>query len=136
MKGPVAIEARVDQRFPASAVPSITGLRLSSGDAVELVNISRSGILVEGRTRLVPATRLTMIVEGSFTPKQIEGRVVRCQVSSISDGELRYQSGIEFQTRLQANPTEIGGGPAEPGAAASAPPEPPPPSGVRLVNRW
>jgi hypothetical protein len=96
----------IDPRFPASAVPSITGVRLSPGDVVELSNISRSGVLVEGRTRFVPGTRVTIHFEGGFTPAQIKGKIVRCQVSSISGGALRYQSGIQFDKRLDSNPSE------------------------------
>ena len=77
------IDARLDTRYPASAVPSIVCVRLSPGDAVELVNISKSGVLVEGRTRFVPGTRVTVIFEGGFTPPSTKARVIRCQVSSI-----------------------------------------------------
>jgi hypothetical protein len=113
----------IDPRFPASAVPSITGVRLSPGDVVELSNISRSGVLVEGRTRFVPGTRVTIHFEGGFTPAQIKGKVVRCQVSSISGGALRYQSGIQFDKRLDSNPSEgtaIDRNPASAGAVAVA----------------
>jgi hypothetical protein len=34
-------------------------MKLSPGDTVDLLNISRSGVLVEGRTRFVPGTRIT-----------------------------------------------------------------------------
>jgi PilZ domain len=134
--------ARIDPRFPASAVPSITALRLSPGDSVDLVNISRSGILVEGRTRFVPGTRVTVIAEGTFTPTQMKGRVVRCQVSSINGGALRYQSGIQFDQRLDANPAET-----EPASQAAAPAATPPRPGQpaaqtqavasrKVANRW
>ena len=49
---------RVDTRYPAAAVPAITAMRLSPGDGVTLVNISASGVLVEGKTRFVPGTRV------------------------------------------------------------------------------
>ena len=95
-----ALEARLDTRYPASAVPSIVGVRLSPGDAVELVNISKSGVLVEGRTRFVSGTRVTVIFTGGFTPSSIEAKVIRCQVSSIVGGALHYHSGIQFTKRL------------------------------------
>ena len=44
---------RTDPRYPASAVSGHHfTMRLSPGDAVKLVNISASGVLVEGKTRL------------------------------------------------------------------------------------
>ena len=121
-------------------------MRLSPGDTVELVNISRSGVLVEGRTRFVPGTRVTVHFDGGFSPARMKGKVVRCHVSSISDGMLRYQSGIQFENRLETNPGEMAvalpalpnppGGlsteqAASAGAAAAAAPVP-----RRVVNRW
>lgn len=127
---------RVDARYPASAVPAIKGVRLSPGDAVTLLNVSASGILVEGKTRFVPGTRVTVIFEGGITPPQVKGRVVRCQVSAIaSGGALQYQTGIAFEAKITL--------PLEPSAEAPAPEPPPaprasksapPPPAVR--NRW
>jgi hypothetical protein len=99
-KSGTGIDARLDIRYPASAVPSIVCVRLSPGDAVELVNISKSGVLVEGRTRFVPGTRVAVIFEGGFTPPSIKAKVIRCQVSSIVGGALHYHSGIQFERRL------------------------------------
>jgi hypothetical protein len=99
-KSGTGIDARLDTRYPASAVPSIVSVRLSPGDAVELMNISKSGVLVEGRTRFVPGTRVTVIFEGGFTPPSTKARVIRCQVSSIVSGALHYHSGIQFEQRL------------------------------------
>jgi hypothetical protein len=134
----IADDNRIDPRFPAAAVPEITSVRLSPGDTVELVNLSRSGVLVEGRTRFVPGTRVTIIFEGTFTPAQVKGKVVRCQVSSINGGSLRYQSGIQFEKRLDLSPA---GEPATPTHAAAtvvqhpaAVPAAAPPR--LLVNRW
>ena len=126
---PVQADLRIEPRFPATAVPTITSMKLSPGDTVELVNISRSGVLVEGRTRFVPGTRITVLFDGGFSPARMKGKVVRCHVSSISDGILRYQSGIQFEDRLDRNPGEMAV--ASAGAAAAAAPVP-----RRVVNRW
>lgn len=157
---PAETAAAIEPRFPAAAVPSIKSVRLSPGEAVQLVNISRTGVLVEGRTRFVPGTRVTVIFDGGFTPAQVKGRIVRCQVSSIHDGSLRYQSGIQFDKKLEAHPGDLkealpDGVSGAPPAAAAAPEAaaapaakaaagkqaaagkaaapPPPPV---LVNRW
>jgi hypothetical protein len=75
----------------------------------------------------------------------MKGKIVRCQVSSINGGALRYQSGIQFEKRLDSNPGEMavalpvlphppgalsGVQPAGGGSAAAAPPP------LRVVNRW
>jgi len=143
---------RVDPRYPAAVVPAIKGIRLSPGEAVTLVNISASGVLAEGKTRLVPGTRLTVHFDGGVKPPQIKARVVRCQVSAIGGGgSLQYQSAIAFEGRVEL-PVEESALPAAPvpvampvvedapppskkgkAAAAAPPPAPAPP---RVYNRW
>ncbi len=135
---------RVDPRYPASAIPAITGTRLSPGEAVTLVNISASGVLVEGKTRFVPGTRVTVHFEGAIKPNQMKARVVRCQVSAIGGGgSLQYQSAIAFEGRMDlpveeaslphpAPPVEEPPPPPKKGKAAA----PPPPEPARIQNRW
>jgi hypothetical protein len=140
---------RVDPRYPAAAVPAITAMRLSPGEAVSLVNISATGVLVEGKTRFVPGTRLTVHFEGTIKPNQIKARVVRCQVSAIgSGGSLQYQSAIAFEGRMDIPVDEAVAPPPPPvveeppqpkkgKTAAAAPPPPPSPAPTqRVYNRW
>jgi hypothetical protein len=145
--------ARVDPRIPASAVASITAVRLSPGDSarlnvasgmlVDLVNISRTGMLVEGRTRIVPGSRVTVMIEGTFQPSQFRAKVIRCQVTSISDGTLRYQCGIQFDQPLDRIPSDESA-PAAAAIPSAMPGSPLPatatpaaaPGGTALVNRW
>ncbi len=148
VQAPAAADLAIDPRFPATAFPTITSVRLSPGDVVDLVNISKSGVLVEGRTRFVPGTRVTVIFDGGFTPANARGKVVRCQVSSISGGALRYQSGIQFEKKLdaldpQSAPTAVVPPPAHaPATAKTAQPAavvaaPAPAARPRqVVNRW
>lgn len=140
---------RVYPRYSAAALPGITAMRLSPGEAVRLVNISASGVLVEGKTRFVPGTRVTVHFEGTITPNQIKARVVRCQVSAIGGGgALQYQSAIAFEGRMdlpvddaalpQANappPAPVEEPAPNKGKAAAAAP-PPAPAPARAYNRW
>jgi hypothetical protein len=91
-------DLRSATRFPASAVPTITGLRISPhGVEAILVNISESGVLAECGERLKPGSAVTVVFEGTFVPRSIEGRVARNSVSSMGrDGRLRYHVGISF----------------------------------------
>jgi hypothetical protein len=139
-------DVAIDPRYPATAFPSITSVRLSPGDAVDLVNISKSGVLVEGRTRFVPGTRVTVIFDGGFAPAQSKGKVVRCQVSSISGGTLRYQSGIQFEKKLEhldpqkpplhRDPKEAARSVPFPVAAGAAAGGDAPGGPKRIMNRW
>jgi hypothetical protein len=123
-------EVRVDPRIPAAALPSIGAVKLSPGEVVTLINISATGILVEGRTRFVPRTRVTVSFEGGVSPLQVKGRVVRCQVASIVNGQLCYQSGIQFDGRVVLPEEDVARA-----HAASAPTPPATPSS-EIRNRW
>jgi hypothetical protein len=147
-KQDVSAEAvRVDPRYPAEAVSGITGMRLSPGDTVRLVNLSASGVLVEGKTRFVPGTRVGVIFEGPKAPPTVKARVVRCQVSAIAGGgSLQYQSAIQFEQRIEVPVDEAALPQAAPPPPAPAPKpsgssskkqaqaEPPPPP--KIYNRW
>jgi PilZ domain-containing protein len=134
---------RADPRYPAEAIPGITAMRLSPGEAVRLVNLSSSGVLVEGKTRFVPGTRVSVIFEGPKAPPTVKARVVRCQVSAIAGGgSLQYQSAIQFEQKIEV-PVDEASLPQAPPPAALAPaksggakkhqePAPPP----KIYNRW
>lgn len=136
---------RVDPRVPAAALPGITTVKLSPGDTVKLINLSATGVLVEGATRFVPRTRVTVIFEGGFSPAQIKGRIVRCQVASISNGALQYQSGIAFDGRIALPSVDVAAAQAQMPDVLSATPATAPAvattvaqgAGVaELRNRW
>ena len=121
-----AADLRAASRRPASAVPAITSLRISPhGVEATLVNISETGVLAECGERLKPGSAVTVVFEGSFTPRTMEGRVARNSVSSMgADGRLRYHVGISFKQRLELPPhEEPAPAPAEsaPAAADAAP---------------
>jgi hypothetical protein len=131
-----ATENRNSPRRPASRVPAITGLRISPhGAAATLVDISATGLLAECAVRLQPGSAVTVVVEGTFAPASIEGRVARTSVSCVAkDGTLRYHSGIAFNKPIALAPepdveprTEA---PVPVAAAAEATPKAP------LRNRW
>ena len=115
------------ERRPASAVPSITGLKLMPyGNEAALVNISSRGLLAESISRIPVGSPVEVGFQGSFNPKTAKGRVARCEVAVMgSDGLLRYHLAIEFDDAISF------------GDEAVPQPEPPPvqaPQGPR--NRW
>jgi PilZ domain-containing protein len=122
-------------RFPAAAVPSIKGLRLSPhGAQASLVNISEKGLLAECDMRLKVGSITKIHFDGSFTPSSVSARVARCEVNGMGpDGALRYHVGIEFDAPIALDrPT------AAPSSAADARVdvrESPPPARV-VRNRW
>ena len=141
------VEARSAPRIPASAVPTIKGVRLSPhGTEATLLNISASGALVECTSRIRLGTAVTTVFEGTFSPSTIEGRVARSTVANVSKkGVLQYHIGIAFNNRIavgdpivvppapvvEAAPAAPNPQPEAPPQAASAVPAPP-----IVVNRW
>ena len=80
--------------------PSTIGIakeiKLLPGGEATLLNISNSGAQIEGKTRLVVGSRVSIRLQGADV-KRLDGSIVRSQVSTIHrDGSLSYESGVEF----------------------------------------
>lgn len=128
------VDLRSASRHPASAVPAITGLRISPhGVEAKLVNISENGLLAECGERLKPGSAVTVVFEGTFAPRSMEGRVARNSVSSMGrDGRLRYHVGIAFTRTIdlgivpepEPEPAAVPHPAAEPHAVAASAAEP------------
>ena len=141
------VEARSAVRLPASAVPTIKGVRLSPhGTEATLLNISASGCLVECTSRIRLGTAVTTVFEGGFSPSTIEGRVARSSVANVSKkGVLQYHIGIAFNSRIAVGePIAVQPAPAVEPAPAAANPQPgakPQAEGAApalpvVANRW
>ena len=84
-------------RQPASAVPSIKGLRISPpGFKATLIDISPSGLLAEWGVALKIGQAVTVDFEGTFSPQSIAAHVVRSAVASMTSGGVRYHVGLAF----------------------------------------
>ena len=84
-------------RQPASAVPSIKGLRISPpGFKATLVDISASGLLAEWGVALKIGQAVTVDFEGTFSPQSLAAHVVRSAVASMMSGGIRYYVGLAF----------------------------------------
>lgn len=122
-------------RRPASAVPSIKGLRISPpGFRATLVDISASGLLAEWGVPLKVEQLVTVNFEGTFSPQSVEAQVVRSSVASMTSAGVRYHVGLAFTAPIifeDKSPPQTG---AANGPAPAAVADPPPPSDI--VNRW
>ena len=88
-------------RRPASAVPSITGLRISPpGFEATLIDISESGLLAECGTALKLGQAVTVDFEGTFSPQTLEAQVIRSSVASMTSDGVRYQVGLAFNAPI------------------------------------
>jgi hypothetical protein len=84
------------RRVPGSQLATPRARLLPGGD-VDVINISDTGLLVEGKARPGVGTVVTIRIQGSRA--KLEGRIVRSKISTIHrDGSLSYESAIEFET--------------------------------------
>jgi len=146
-------EATVDGRRAPRMDPSDAGfsreVKLSPGGAAEIVNVSDSGLLVEGKTRLSTGAKVTVTLTGK-EQKRLTGRVVRCQVCAIHrDGTMTYQTALALDqptgieeaapeapkpaAAIQAVEARV---PVEAAVPAQLPAQVPAPVAPRLVNQW
>ena len=117
---PAAVERRAAQRHLREAVPEITSLRVLPGESAKLLNISASGLLMEGTKRFAPGVAITVVFDGSIATRSIAARVVRCQVTAITPtGILQYQTALAFEGRLALAVDAANGAPTLPGADLS-----------------
>jgi len=93
--GPAPTQER-SPRVPASQFGRPRARLLPGGD-VDVINISETGLLVEGKARPGVGTVVTIRIQGSRA--KLEGRIVRSKISTIHrDGTLSFESAIEFDT--------------------------------------
>jgi hypothetical protein len=84
-------------RRPASAVPSIKGLRISPpGFKATLVDISESGLLAEWGLALKVGQAVAVDFEGTFSPQSLRAQVVRTAVACMTSVGVRYYVGLAF----------------------------------------
>ncbi len=93
---PATKSRRVDQRLPASKT-SISAVQMTAGDVLDLVNISRTGALLEGNTRVCPGMLITLRVKEAQALHLVRGRVIRCSIVGLSEGVLRYRFAVAFE---------------------------------------
>lgn len=75
-------------------------VRLMPGGDALMLNISSTGLLVEGKERLGMHGAVMARIKGSVV-KRLSGRVVRSRVVTLHrDGTLSYESAIEFERPL------------------------------------
>jgi|KBSMisStandDraft_5_1062788.scaffolds.fasta_scaffold114448_2 hypothetical protein len=95
-------DRRLSPRLRAEDVPWIREIKPNNGDSARLLNISRTGVLLETTARLQPGRRSTIIIVNEADQKErAEGRVIRTELVAIgTSGELIYRTAMAFTTEL------------------------------------
>jgi len=136
-KPPHQAEHSAAPRQPASAVPSIKGLRISPpGFKATLIDISPSGLLAEWGVALKIGQAVTVDFEGTFSPQSLAAHVVRSAVASMTSGGVRYHVGLAFTAPIAFGdkPPAPGETSAEDDAVQAAVTDPPTPDDIE--NSW
>jgi hypothetical protein len=111
------INGRADRlpRMTPAALGISKGVKLLPGGEAALLNISNSGAQIEGKSRLVVGSRVSIRLQGGAV-NRLDGTIVRSQVATIHrDGSLSYESGVDFDRPYPITGPLEGD---EPGAAA------------------
>ena len=121
-------------RWPAGDVSWLSGVKLTSGVAGRVVNISNSGLLVVSEAALMPGSSVTFELcrQTGDTPQfwrpdfdlMVPAHVVRSEVSKIGTDRLQYLVAARFSRQLEllADCPAVDG---TAGAAQAILPEPP-----------
>jgi hypothetical protein len=97
--------------------------RVRPGHDVIIVNLSTSGMLVEGTCRLHPGCLVESRLFFERGPLQIDGEVVRAFVSTVDKSGVRYRAGIAFALAIPVTaPPDFLRGYQLPGSVAAGPP--------------
>jgi hypothetical protein len=106
-------DRRSSRRIPLDELPEITGVKVQSQE-VKGINASREGILIECSLRLPPGTATQLEILRTDGPRRVRGRVVRCEIMSVSADRIRYRIAIALSDRLDFIDDELKGLPGTP----------------------
>jgi len=95
-----ADDRRCAQRIARGDVPWLSGIKLSWGVEVHLVNISSSGVLVESGSKLTPGSTFELHLTGPGTYLVVEAHFVRSEVARIDARGVRYHAAAAFKKAL------------------------------------
>jgi hypothetical protein len=90
-----------DPRRTRGDVPWLSSVNLSWGPEVDLLNISKSGMLVETTSKFVPGTSTEFRLHGQDTELSIPARVVRSEICAVSSQGVKYQAAVAFTKQVQ-----------------------------------
>jgi hypothetical protein len=97
----VAADRRCAHRIGQTEVPWLSVVRLPWGVDVDLVNISRTGLLVESGSKLAAGVTLKLHLIGPGTNLFVLARFVRSEVARINRLGARYYAAAQFETPLE-----------------------------------
>lgn len=86
---------RTVRRAPSLDEP-ISRMRLRTGRELSVVNVSNTGVLVEGAARLLPGTHVDVHVVTREGRVLVRSRVTRAYVFALESDLVRYRGALAF----------------------------------------
>jgi hypothetical protein len=87
-------------RFVSSQVPGLSQARLAWGHVVSIVNISRSGMLIESGSRFPEGAREEFELSAAGVLVRAQVRFVRSDITQAAGIGVRYQTAVAFDVDL------------------------------------
>ena len=79
---------------------ALSRIRLRTGREMSVVNVSNTGVLVEGQGRLLPGTHVDVHVVTREGRVLVRSRVVRCWIAALDAGVAWYRGALAFDRQL------------------------------------
>jgi hypothetical protein len=89
-----------EARLTRDELPWLSSVRLPWGDEVALMNISKSGMLVETTSKLAPGSTTDFQISGADTDLSVSTVVVRSEIGSVSPLGVKYQAAVSFANKF------------------------------------
>ena len=93
-------ERRTSPRVPALTLEGMARARLRPGRTAHIIDLSAGGALIETDWRLLPGTRVEMLVGEPITLFRVAGRILRCHVALLAGERIRYRGALLFDELL------------------------------------
>ncbi len=96
-------DRRCAKRLPQQGVGLWT-VRMPWGSDVELVNISRTGVLIESGSKVTPGVTLELHLTGLGQQRIMMARFVRSEIATVDRMGVRYHAAAQFEQPLDYLP--------------------------------
>jgi hypothetical protein len=96
----IDIERRAGPRMTLRADSGLARARVRPGRIAHVLNISRSGALIETDWPLMPGARIEVQLGEAPPAFPISGRIQRCHVSLLERSRVRYRAALAFDQQL------------------------------------
>jgi hypothetical protein len=82
----------------------LSRVRLRAGRELAVIDVSISGALVEGTTRLLPGTHVDVHLTAAQGRVLVRARVIRCAVWMVTAEVITYRGGLAFDAAVELAP--------------------------------